>query len=160
MHYQIHISTHVSMDKMAAFPQTIFSNVFSWKRTFLFWFELHRSLFLRVQSTISGHWFRQWLSALQPTIHNMNQCWPSSPTHIYAAQWRYHLTHWPIDAIGVNIGSGNSLLPDYSKPLHESMLILIGKVLWHSHESNFTARIIFIHNSLCRIVAWASYSCA
>ena len=42
--------------------------------------------------------------------------------------------------IWVNIGSGNGLLPDDTKPLPENQCwILIGKVMWHSPESNFTA---------------------
>ena len=42
-------------DKMAAIPQTIFSNAFSWMISLVFWFE-HWNLFLRVQLTISQHW--------------------------------------------------------------------------------------------------------
>ena len=42
--------------------------------------------------------------------------------------------------IWVNSGSGNGLLPDGTKPLPEPMLIsLIGEIMWHSPESNFTA---------------------
>ena len=57
------------------------------KRIFLdkhveFRFEFHWSLFVRVQLTISKHWFGQWLGAEQATSHYQNQCWPSSLTHI------------------------------------------------------------------------------
>ena len=41
--------------------------------------------------------------------------------------------------IWVNIGSGNGLVPDGTKPLSEPMLTTINEVLWHSPESNFTA---------------------
>ena len=43
--------------------------------------------------------------------------------------------------IWVNIGSCYSLLPDVTKPLPESMFILISAVMWHSSESNFTASV-------------------
>ena len=49
--------------KMAAISQTIFSYAFSWMKRFVFWFEFHWSLFLRVQLTITQHWFRWWLGA-------------------------------------------------------------------------------------------------
>ena len=42
-----------------------------------------------------------------------------------------------VTKIIVNIGSGYGLLPDGTKPLPDPMLTS-GKVLWYSHESNFT----------------------
>ena len=78
------------------------ANAFSWMRSFVFRFEIHLSLFLRVQLTIIRRWFRQWLGAEhaigpslptnftrpsgdrgQGTSHYPNQCWPSSPTNIH-----------------------------------------------------------------------------
>ena len=41
--------------------------------------------------------------------------------------------------IWVNFGSGNSLLPDGTKPLPEPSWLLINEVLGHSHEINFTS---------------------
>ena len=49
--------THLPLDKMATISQMTFSNAFSWMKSFIFWFEFHRSLFLGVQLTISEHWF-------------------------------------------------------------------------------------------------------
>ena len=46
--------THLHLDKMATVLQTIFS----WMKNFKFWLEFHWSLFLRVQLTITQHWFR------------------------------------------------------------------------------------------------------
>ena len=40
----------------------------------------------------------------------------------------------------VNTGWGNGLLADGTNPLPEPMLTSHSQVLWHSHESNFTAR--------------------
>ena len=37
--------------------------------------KFHWSLFLRVQLTISQHWFRLWLGADQATSHYLNQWW-------------------------------------------------------------------------------------
>ena len=46
------------LDKMAAISQAIFSGAFSWMKNFLYWLKFHRSLFLRVQLTITKHRFR------------------------------------------------------------------------------------------------------
>ena len=50
--------THLPLNKMAAFLQTIFSNAFLWMKSFVFWLKFHWILFLRVQLIISQHWFR------------------------------------------------------------------------------------------------------
>ena len=46
------------LDKMADISQTILSGAFSWMKSFVFWLKFHWSLFLKVQLTISQHWFR------------------------------------------------------------------------------------------------------
>ena len=43
--------------KWPPFWRTTSSNAFSWMKSFVFWFEFHWSLFLRVQLTINEHWF-------------------------------------------------------------------------------------------------------
>ena len=51
---------HVSsppFGKMAAISRTIFSYAFSWTKGFVIWLKFHRSLFLRVNLTITQHWF-------------------------------------------------------------------------------------------------------
>ena len=50
--------------------------------------------------------------------------------------------------IWANIGLGNGLLPDGTKPLPEPMLIFISEVLWHSPESSFKAntQATILHN--------------
>ena len=40
--------THLPLDKMAAISQTTFWNAFLWMKSFVFWFEFHWNLFLRV----------------------------------------------------------------------------------------------------------------
>ena len=70
------------LDKMAGIFQTTFSNAFSCKKSFVFWFEFQWSLFLRIQLITFQHWFRKWLGTDQATSHYLNQCWPSSLTHI------------------------------------------------------------------------------
>ena len=54
--------THLSLDKMSAVSQTIFSDAFSWMKIFVFWLRFHWILFLMVQLTIAQHWFRYWLA--------------------------------------------------------------------------------------------------
>ena len=41
------------------------------------------------QLTISQHWFRQCLGAKQATSNYLNQCWPSSLTHIWGTRGRW-----------------------------------------------------------------------
>ena len=54
--------------------------------------------------------------------------------------------------IRVIIVSGNGLLPDGTKPLPEPMLISHYWVLWHSLNSNFTAKQFFCKISLKTII--------
>ena len=82
------VLTHLPLDKMAAISQTTFSNAFSWMKSFVFWFKFRRSLFLRVQLTISQHWFRKWLGA------DLDQCLPTSPTHICGTRVRWVKAAW------------------------------------------------------------------
>ena len=44
--------THLPLDTMAAISQTIFSDAFSWMKSFVFWSKFHWSLFPRVKLTI------------------------------------------------------------------------------------------------------------
>ena len=48
----------LSMAKMATFSQTIFSDAFSWMNNFVLRLKFRWRLFLRVQLTITQHWFR------------------------------------------------------------------------------------------------------
>ena len=50
--------THWGRDKMDAISLTTFSSTFSWMKMFEFRLKFHWSLFLRVQLTISQHWFK------------------------------------------------------------------------------------------------------
>ena len=50
--------TYLALDEMDAHSQTIFSDAFWWMKSFIFWLKLHWSLFVRVQMTITRHWFR------------------------------------------------------------------------------------------------------
>ena len=46
------------LDKMAAIPQKIFLDAFSWMKMYEFCLRFHSSLFLRFKLTIFEHWFR------------------------------------------------------------------------------------------------------
>ena len=50
--------THWGRDKMDAISQATCSSAFSWMKILEFRLKFHWSLFLRVQLTISQHWFR------------------------------------------------------------------------------------------------------
>ena len=60
-----------------------------------FWFEFRWSLFLKVQLTISQHWFRYWLGIEQATSHYLNQCLPSSLTYICGNNGRVNMGNSP-----------------------------------------------------------------
>ena len=71
---QANVKTHLPLDKMAAILQTVFSDVFSWMKSFVFWIKFHWSLFLKVQLSIN--------------LHSIAIIWTDAePTHwsIYAA---------------------------------------------------------------------------
>ena len=48
---KLSLFTYLPLDKMDAISQTIFSDAFSWMRTFVFLIKFHWSLFLRLQLT-------------------------------------------------------------------------------------------------------------
>ena len=50
--------THLPLDEMATTSPTIFLDAYSWMKIFAFWLKFHWSLFLKVQLTITQHWFR------------------------------------------------------------------------------------------------------
>ena len=55
--------THFPLNKIAVISQTIFSDEFSWMKSFAFWLEYHWSLFIRVRLTITQYLFIYWLGA-------------------------------------------------------------------------------------------------
>ena len=51
----LHVLTHLALDKMSVFSQMWFWDAFSWMKCFVIWFKFHWCL---VQLTITKHWFR------------------------------------------------------------------------------------------------------
>ena len=93
-----------ALDKMGAVSQMIFSDAFSWMKSFVFWFKFHWSLFLRDQLAITQHWFRKWLGAVEAPSQYLNQCWPSSLTQIFGirGRWDKFLWLWQDEIINEN----------------------------------------------------------
>ena len=100
--------TQLLQDKMAAISQTIFSDAFSWMKSFVFSLKFHWGLFLNVQLTITQDWFRLVLNRRQAII------WTNADPinwRMYVALggdelmcWRYQslvLRHWCGDLIKV-----------------------------------------------------------
>ena len=81
--------THLPLIKMTAISQTIFSDAFSWMKSFVFWLKFHWGLFLSFLLAITQHCFRYWVGAEKATSHYLNQCWPASLMHICStrAKW-------------------------------------------------------------------------
>ena len=48
------ILTHLFLDKITVISQRIFSDAFSWMKSFVFWLQFHWSLFWRVQLKITS----------------------------------------------------------------------------------------------------------
>ena len=57
-YYHVEALTHLPLNKMAVISQTIYSDAFSWMKSFVLWSKFRWSLFLRVQWTITQHWSR------------------------------------------------------------------------------------------------------
>ena len=54
-----YLISHLPLNKKAdGIWQMIFSTAFLWMKSFVFWLRFNWSLFLRVQLTITQHWFR------------------------------------------------------------------------------------------------------
>ena len=52
-----HLLTYLHLDKMTAISQKIFSDAFSWMKSFIFWLKIYRGLVLRVNKwTINQRW--------------------------------------------------------------------------------------------------------
>ena len=156
----IHVKFEYRIPFMIWKFQTTFSNVSSMKM-FEFRLQNHWSLFPMVQLIINQH----WLCAAMARSHYLNQCWPSSPTHIYGTRGnkitklgRYF--HWSL----VHLVQSVSLCWNSPKTFHtvfemlavgaKSLLILIPDY-WHPPQSNFTARYGGIF--LCTCQCWMSW---
>ena len=100
---------------MTAFSQTIFSDAFSWMKSFVFWLIFYWSLFLRLQLTIAQYWFSWWLGAEKATSHYLNHCCPHSLTHICGTrgEWVTRITEAHIYAWGrcAIVGTNDDLSP-------------------------------------------------
>ena len=70
---------------MATISQTTFSDSFYWMKIL----EFHWNLYPRVHLTINQHWFKYWLVAFSVSGHYLNQCYPSSATHICGTRERW-----------------------------------------------------------------------
>ena len=110
--------THLPLDKMVTVSQTTVSNAFSWMKGFVFWFNFHWSLCLRVQLTISQRWFRSAPS------HYLNQCWHISLTHICSTQGRWVKTLRPKQ-------NGRHSVNNISKNAFSSMKIFKFRLWFH-----------------------------
>ena len=114
--------THWGRDKMAAISLTTLSNAFSWMTMLEFRIKFHWSLFIRVQLTISQHWFRWWLGADQATSHYLNQWWLDY-RRIYASLGLNELTSW----MSTNIQQRTMVVITY--PCHNYSWSLLAKGL-------------------------------
>ena len=90
----IHTQSIATAILLAGIFHMTFFNTFSWMKMLKFRFKFHSNLLLGVQLIISQHWFRHWLDDEHATSHYLNQCWPSSLTHICVTRgiWDKQLT--------------------------------------------------------------------
>ena len=111
-------------------------------------FQLHWSLFLRVQVTSSQPWFRLWLGVEQAISHYLNQLqynlwWHmASPGHGVLTHWG-RVTHICVSDL-TNIGSDNGLSPARRQAIiwTNAGILLTGHI-W----TKFSEILIKIHTS-------------
>ena len=69
------------------------SDAISWKESFVLWIKIHWSLFWRIPLTLSKHWFRWWIGAIDEPVH-----WCIYLYIISNVDWTFHSpphkTHW------------------------------------------------------------------
>ena len=95
---------------MSAFSQTIYSDVFSWMKSFVFWLKFYWSLFLRVQLTVNPALVNNGLVLNKRQVTILTNA-ESIHWRIYAALGGDELTHWPPgDVTASNFISINFLL--------------------------------------------------
>ena len=125
---------HWGRDEMNNISQTTFSNVFSSMKMFEFWFKFHWSLFPRVQFTVSQHWFRLWLGAVQATSHYLNQWWL---VYRHICVTRPYWVNWTDTCRGiVHINEANFM------PLRKLALL---QILRHNHCFYFLLIRVLLH---------------
>ena len=76
--------SHLPLDKMTAISQTIFSDAYSWMKSFVFWFEFHWCLFLKLNCQWGNNGSGNGL--VPTTSIYLNQYWPRP---VYAALGGY-----------------------------------------------------------------------
>ena len=150
--------THLPLDKMAAISQTTLSNALPGMKNFDFWLKFHWSLFLRVQLTLTQHWFRLWLGAESATSHYLSQCWPDSLMHRCDTRGRWvnhELCHSP-DNICQDINHWNV----FTDSLFKTEAISQGECFKSTHVKRHALSIkpIFSRNNTECLMMNAIYS--
>ena len=134
--------TDLPLDKIAAISQTIFSDVFLWMKSFVFWWKISLKFVPRSPVDNKSALVRKWLGAEEATSHYLNQCSPSSLAHICGTRGRWDklqcssyklipwvFPDWPhVNATEhtiwkIDICSGNGLVPPSSKPYWPSSVV-------------------------------------
>ena len=120
--------THPFLDKMVAISQKTSSNAFSLMKMLEFQFKFHWNLLLRVQLTISQHWFRWY-------------CWSRLvPIWWQAITWTIDdQVHW---CIYVALG-GDELIPTYNGPINTLRPRQNGR-----HFADDTLKCIFLNENV------------
>ena len=98
-----HCCQHICIwcrDKIIAILQNTYINSFSWIKTWVFPFRVHRNLLLRVQLT-NYYWYRQWLVA-----------WLAPSRHLRLLIVWQNFTFWNVcsDRFTMALGGGNTTI--------------------------------------------------
>ena len=122
---------HLTLTRWILGNKAVMSNTYLWNTFYLLLTSILLVLnsmpieFIDVKSTMV--WVMIW--CCQTISHYLIQCWPSSKTSYCIRGWweknglkKKILAILVLRQIWVNIGSGNGLLPDGTKPLPEPML--------------------------------------
>ena len=119
-------------DSVTSMLQTAFTT-FSYMKSVFFWFEVNRTLFPRVEFTMSHHWFRWWLGAWtgdtslsEPVVSLVTDTYMPNLASANKAHWG-RVTHICVD-ISTIIGPDNGLSPDRRQAIiwTNAEILLIG----------------------------------
>ena len=135
--WNIQISTHLPMDKMAAISQTIFSDAFLWIKRFGFWLKFQWSMSVRVQLTIG---LDNGLVPHKATCHYLNQCWPISLMHICGTRGN-ELNHH----VSMHVSSASSAVKIIQRTvLLQQTLVYVACIQCSMQSKLITIRVILL----------------
>ena len=85
------------LDKITAITRTAFSNALSWMKWLASWFQFHWCVILKVQLTISEHWFSliAWCRIGNKSLSGPMLIQFTDACHDDVIKWKHFPRYWP-----------------------------------------------------------------